>query len=175
MLLQYQMIDDAADAPRKTNVILAAFTTAHARIILYKNMQMVNNARNVLYCDTDSIMYIHDKNQSEAVDIPIGTGLGEMTSELPVDLLTDTFWSAVPKLYCMLGHRRTNGLEYNVFKVKGITLNRAIEKTFNPETFKNCCWKKHMSCVVLSGLYAAMCELAKSRRGFEKRKQKSDR
>ena len=54
MLLQYQLIDDAADAPRKTNVILAAFTTAHARIILYKNMQMVKNARNVLYCDTDS-------------------------------------------------------------------------------------------------------------------------
>ena len=35
MLLQYQLIDDAADSPRKTNVILAAFTTAHARVILY--------------------------------------------------------------------------------------------------------------------------------------------
>ena len=136
VLLQYQLIDDAADGPRKTNVILAAFTTAHARIILYKNMQMVKNARNVLYCDTDSIMYIHDKNQSEAVDIPIGTGLGEMTNELPEDVLIDKFWSAGPKFYRMSGHRRTNGLEYNVFKVKGVTLNRATEKTFNPETFK---------------------------------------
>ena len=131
-LLQYQLIDDAADAPRKPNVI----TTAHARIIHYKKMQMVKNARNVLYCDTDSIMYIHDKNQSEAVDIPIGTGLGEMTKELPEDVLIDKFWSAGPKFYCMSGHRKTNGLKYNVFKVKGVTLNRATEKTFNPETFK---------------------------------------
>ena len=81
-------------------------------------------------------MYIHDKNQSEAVDKPIGTGLGEMTSELPEDVLIDKFWSAGPNFFCMLGHRRTNGLEYNVFKGKGVTLNRATEKTFNPETFK---------------------------------------
>ena len=128
MLLQYQLIDDAADAPRKTNVILAAFTTAHARIILYRNMQMVKNARNVLYCDTDSIMYIHDKNQSEAVDIPIGTGLGEMTNELPEEVLIDKFWSTGPKFYCMSGHRRTNGLEYNVFKVK-------VKKTHSKQFF----------------------------------------
>ena len=136
MLLQYQLIDHAAEAPRETNVILGAFTTAHARIILYKNMQIVKNARRVLYCNTDSIMYIHDKNQSEAVDIPIGTGLGEMTNELPEDVLIDKFWSAGPKFYCMSGHRRTNGLEYNVFKVKGVNLNRATEKTFNTETIK---------------------------------------
>ena len=136
MLLQYQLIDDAADAPRKTNVILAAFTTAHARIILYKNMQLVKNPRNVLYCDTDSIMYIHDRSQSEIMDIPIGSGLGEMTNELPEDVLIDKFWSAGPKFYCMSGHRIPSGLEYNIFKVKGVTLNRATEKTFNPTTFK---------------------------------------
>ena len=34
MLLQYQLIDDAADSPREINVILAAFTTSHARISL---------------------------------------------------------------------------------------------------------------------------------------------
>ena len=33
MFLQYQMIDDASDVPRKSNVILASFTTANALVI----------------------------------------------------------------------------------------------------------------------------------------------
>lgn len=135
MLLQYQLIDDDAASPRKTNVILAAFTTAHARVVLYRNMQLVRDPQNVLYCDTDSIMYVHDTKRSTQ-DIPIGSCLGEMTNELPEKVLIDRFWSAGPKFYCIAGHNVDTGLEYNVFKVKGVTLNRAAEKTFNPETFK---------------------------------------
>ena len=136
MLLQYQHIDDAADAPRKTNVILAAFTTSHARIILLNNMQLVKVPKKVLYCNTDSIMFVHDKDRCELPDIPIDSSQGEMTDELPNDVLIDKFWSAGPKFYCLSGHNVNSGLEYNVFKVKGVTLNRATEKTFNPETFK---------------------------------------
>ena len=135
MLLQYQLIDDAADAPRKTNVILAAFTTAHARIIFFNNMQKVKNLKNVLYCDTDSIMYVHDQTKSESPDILIGSGLGKMTDELPPDVMIDKFWSAGPQIYCLSGHNIKTGLEYNLFKFKGVTLNRAAEKTFNPDTF----------------------------------------
>ena len=136
MLLQYQLIDDAANAPRKTNVILAAFTTAHARIILFNNMQLVKNPKNVLYCDTDSIMYVHDQTLTDSPDISIGSGLGEMTDELPPVVLIDKFWSAGPKFYCLSGHNVKTGLEYNFFKVKGVTLNRATEKTFNPDTLR---------------------------------------
>ena len=136
MLLQYQLIDDAADAPRKTNVVLAAFTTAHARVILLNNMHMVKNPQNVLYCDTDSIMYVQDMEISDSPDINIGSGLGEMTNELPDDVIIDKFWSAGPKFYCLSGHNIKSGLEYNLFKVKGVTLNRASEKTFNPDTFR---------------------------------------
>ena len=136
MLLQYQLIDDAADAPRKTNVILAAFTTAHARIKLFNNMQLVKNPKNVLYCDTHSIMYVHDQSLTDSPDISIGSGLGEMTDELPPDVLIDKFWSAGPKFFCLSGHNVKTGLEYNIFKVKGVTLNRATEKTFNPDTFR---------------------------------------
>ena len=35
MLLQNQMIDDALDPPRKSNVVSAAFAIAHTRSILY--------------------------------------------------------------------------------------------------------------------------------------------
>ena len=43
MLLQYQMIDDASDVPRKSNVNLASFTTANARVILYNYLSKVKN------------------------------------------------------------------------------------------------------------------------------------
>ena len=59
-----------------------------------------------------------------------------MTDELPIDVLIDKFWSDEPKFYCLSGYNVSSGLEYNVFKVKGVTLNRATEKTFNPETLK---------------------------------------
>ena len=88
MLLQYQLIDDAADAPRKTNFILTAFATSHARIILLNNMQLVKNSKFVLYCDTDSIMYVQ-KEKCELPALPIGSRLGEMTDELPNVVLFD--------------------------------------------------------------------------------------
>ena len=39
MYLQEKDIDDAADSARKSNVVLARFTTAHARTVLYGYMQ----------------------------------------------------------------------------------------------------------------------------------------
>ena len=60
MFLQYRVIDDASDVPRKSNVILASFTTANARVILYSYLSKIKNPSNILYCDTDSIMYVQD-------------------------------------------------------------------------------------------------------------------
>ena len=82
MLLQYQLIDDAADQSRKTNVILAAFTTAHARVVLYENMEKVRDPRRIIYCDTDSIMYTENSDKNQQREIETGTFLGEMTDEL---------------------------------------------------------------------------------------------
>ena len=138
MLLQYQMIDDAADIPRKSNVVLAAFTTAHARSILYQHISKVKNPQNVLYCDTDSIMYIDEQVSGLDAhrDIPIGSYLGDMTDELPKTVTVDNFFSGGPKFYCINGRNNETAAEYNVFKVKGLTTNRAVEKTFDIEAFK---------------------------------------
>ena len=96
MLLQYQMIDDAADIPRKSNAVLAAFTTAHARSILYQHISKVKNPQNVLYCDTDSIMYIDEQVSGLDAhrDIPIGSYLGDMPDELPKTVTVDNFFLA---------------------------------------------------------------------------------
>ena len=94
MLLQYQMIDDAADITRKSKVVLAAFTTAHARSILYQHISKMKNPQNVLYCDTDSIMYIDEHVSGLDVhrDISIGSSLGDMTDKLPKTVKADNFF-----------------------------------------------------------------------------------
>ena len=41
----------------RTNCVLAAYTTANARLRLYNAMERLD--RRVLYTDTDSIIYVH--------------------------------------------------------------------------------------------------------------------
>ena len=111
MFLQYQMIDDEADIPRKSNVVLAAFTTAHARIHLYKNFLKVRDPKNILYCDTDSIMYVQDTRESATAppDIETGNYLGDMTDELPADVDVMDFFSGGPKFYLVSGRYISTG------------------------------------------------------------------
>lgn len=65
-----------------TNIFLAAFTTAWARIKLYSEMQKLGDA--VLYHDTDSIIYATNGLN----DPPLGNFLGEFTDELDGDVIT---------------------------------------------------------------------------------------
>ncbi|GBL63111.1 hypothetical protein AVEN_107139-1 [Araneus ventricosus] len=65
----------------QTNVYLAAFTTAHSRLKLYREIEMLGEA--VLYYDTDSIIYAsHGKNYPE-----IGDFLGDFTDDLEGDAI----------------------------------------------------------------------------------------
>ena len=138
MFLQYQMTDDASDVPRKSNVILASFTTANARVILYSCLSKIKNPSIVLYGDTDSIMYVQDSDyQSETPDIPTGSYLGEMTNELPHDVDVDSFYSTGPKFYSISGKKLSDGKQFNIFKVKGITMNRCVENFFDQNAFRN--------------------------------------
>ena len=59
-----------------------------------------------------------------------------MTDELPKTVTVDNFFSGGPKFYCINGRNNETAAEYNVFKVKGLTINRAVEKTFDIEAFK---------------------------------------
>ena len=52
----FSIVDDFADNDSKTNVALAAFITALARLKLYSELENLNDR--VLYFDTDSIIYV---------------------------------------------------------------------------------------------------------------------
>ena len=53
--VHYENTDEFVETSDKTNVVIAAFTTAHARLKLYGVLEQLD--RRVLYFDTDSIMY----------------------------------------------------------------------------------------------------------------------
>ena len=97
----------------KINIFIAAFTTCHARLRLYKHLKTVGE--NALYYDTDSVIYKWAPGQPE---IPLGDYLGEMTNELEDgDFIVD-FSSAGPKNY---GYVTQQGKV--CCKVRGFSLN----------------------------------------------------
>ena len=63
-----------------TNIYIAIFTTAHARIKLLKMMQKLG--RNVLYCDTDSVFYNNSEETNGLIKSELGDVLGLWTDEL---------------------------------------------------------------------------------------------
>ncbi|XP_048514299.1 uncharacterized protein LOC125501746 [Athalia rosae] len=63
-----------------TNVVLAAYTTAQARLKLYSYLEKLQ--RRVLYFDTDSVIYVESENTRDKYKPPTGNFLGDLTDEV---------------------------------------------------------------------------------------------
>ena len=113
MEMFYVIKDPLVEASDRTNVVLAAFTTAQPRIKLYKVMHALG--RRVCYYDTESIIYTVKEGECEP---PPGDHLEELTNELDDNDWIVTFVSAEPKNY---GYKTHQGK--TCCKVRGITLN----------------------------------------------------
>lgn len=114
----------------KTNIFLASFTTAHARLRLYSVLDRLGE--NVLYFDTNSVIFKTSKDD-ELDFLPIGNYLGELTNEIkPKDGYIVEFVSGGPKNYA---YRTLSGKEE--CKVRGFTLNWANSKLINFEAIKS--------------------------------------
>ena len=116
----------------RTNVVLATFTTAHARLRLFNVLHKLDE--NVLHFDTDSVIY---KSKTGEPLVPTGDFLGDLTDELDGHHIVE-FVSAGPKNY---GYRVDNGLYF--IKVKGFTLNHTVSKEINLEKM---CKEVHLWC-----------------------------
>ena len=76
-------------APEYVSEITGVFTTANARIRLYNMLDWLHESQ-ICYCDTDSVMFVYDKNNpdhrepkdDEKVGIKFGKGLGEWEDEM---------------------------------------------------------------------------------------------
>ena len=121
----YTELDENVVPSNKTNVFIAAFTTAWARLKLYEALDHLQ--QQVLYYDTDSVIYRWKPGQPS---IPTGVYLGDMTDELQGDVITE-FVSGGAKNYA---YKTRQGK--TECKVRGFTLNVRGKQELNFNTMK---------------------------------------
>ena len=126
--VSYQNIDDADPVQVNINIFVACFTTCLARLKLHREGLSALQPQQVLYFDTDSIIYSHKPGQSS---LPLGDYLGDFTSELEaVDNIVE-FASAGHKNYAYV--TKTGVTEC---KVRGFSLNVRGQAQLNFNTLK---------------------------------------
>ena len=125
--VKYKFITDFVEASKNTNIAIASFVTAYARSWLYGSMQQVG-FENLIYCDTDSIIYYHPTNNNT---IKTDSKLGGMTDELDGDFIQEIL-ALAPKTYTYL--KSSGKIEV---KSKGFSINNSSTgQGLNFDTFK---------------------------------------
>ena len=122
----YRNVGEFEEQNNKVNIVIAAFTTAYARLKLYNLLDQLQER--VLYYDTDSVVFVHEPDKPEP---PLGDYLGDLTDELDGDYIT-TFVSGGPKNYAYVTNNNKR-----VTKIRGITLDHATTKKLNPEVMRS--------------------------------------
>ena len=133
--VHYKKKDEFIEQNDKVNIVIAAFTTAYARLKLYDLLDLLQER--ILYYDTDSVIYVHEPGKP---DPPLGDYLGDLTDELdPGDYIT-TFILGGPKNYAYI----TNEGKTET-KIRGITLNYAATKKINLDVMRHLV-DSHVNC-----------------------------
>lgn len=136
VLFTYKYLKEANPEQGYVNVSIAAYTTAHARCILYKYLDMLKER--VFYFDTDSILFL-SKDGDEMPET--GDYLGNMTNELEQygpNAYISEFAAGGPKNYGYKVRMNDESEEEKIVcKVKGIRLNYMNSRIINFETIKN--------------------------------------
>ena len=114
-----------------TNIFLAIFTTSWARLELYSLLDRYKER--ILYCDTDSIIFVERPGDP---DIELSDYLGGLTDEIAKDHgpehFIQEFICCGPKNYA---NKVTDGT--CVVKVKGFFLNYENSKELNMDTMRH--------------------------------------
>lgn len=84
--------NDCLPEDNKTNIYLVISTTCSASLKFYSVLEQLD--KKVLYCDTDSVIYVSRLAQC---DPPLGDYLGELTDELGAGVHIVEFVSGGPK------------------------------------------------------------------------------
>ena len=95
---------------------------------------MVLDQSKILYCDTDSVMFIQRKG--ETMPLTTGNYLGDLTDELPENVVVTGYYCGGPKFYLLTGKNTVTGEPYSVYKIKGVSLNLSNSTAVNPENIK---------------------------------------
>ena len=127
MEIVFTEVQDNVVPSVKTNIFIACFTTAWARLKLYEALDVLQEK--VLYYDTDSVIYRWKPNGPE---LSLGQYLGQFTNELddPSDYITEFISGGAKNYGYVTKHGKT------ACKVRGFTLNVRGKEVLNFETMK---------------------------------------
>lgn len=132
----WRLKEEADVSASFTNIVIAIFVTAQARLVLYSYLEKLGTRS--LYCDTDSTIFLTTGEEGEYTP-PLGSMLGCMTNELesfaPKAYII-SFVSTGPKSYAMLVYDPEEKKIFEICKVKGITLNYENSGKINYESVK---------------------------------------
>ena len=135
-LITYNTKEEFIEEHGCSNVLIALWTTSAARIHLLKLLQKVDatSGCEILYMDTDSVIYVHPENND-----PLSTGphLGDLTDECDGKKIVE-FVSAGCKNYAMMlkDEKTPDADPEYILKVRGITLDYNTCQILQYETFK---------------------------------------
>lgn len=122
--VSYTIKDQFVENDFNTSIAVASFTTSHARCRLYEALNILQEQ--VLYFDTDSVVYKYNPNDPKSICLENGDYLGDWTDELEGKKMINTFVSGGPKNYSY----ETDDSLYHT-KVKGFNLNYEVSKKIN--------------------------------------------
>lgn len=128
--IKYKEKEEFVQPCSHTNTVIAAYTTAHARLKLYSELEKLNSQ--VLYFDTDSVIYVVNEKDKNHYDPPLGDYLGEFKDELDGQTI-DEYVSGGPKNYAY----KIKETGETVCKVRGFTLNYNNSQRINFESMKD--------------------------------------
>lgn len=135
MEITYSIKDKFVENDYNTNIAVAVFTTSNARMRLYEALDLLKHQ--VLYFDTDSVVYAYNKTNKQHKFLTNGDLLGEWTDELEGYKMVGTFCSGGPKNYSYKKEKENKDGEIitkYVSKVKGFCLNHQVSQLINHET-----------------------------------------
>ena len=146
--IAYSTESSPYESPSKiANAAIAAATTANARVRLH-TMLLAMHPSQVIYCDTDSVVYEYDRSNTAHIDptqvhgIHIGVGLGEWEhASLEVKGLHESPYNRIvefralgPKYYCYTV-MHPDGTTHYCTKAKGIPRSSQNLAKLNQETY----------------------------------------
>jgi len=147
LVVTYKDIENENKPLAFSNVVLSAFISSWARLRLYDMIEKVGYEK-VLYVDTDSIMYVQNKNEES----PLSTGcyLGQLTREIEDGWNMIMFVGLGPKNYAYKIRNIQTGKEKHIMKIRGITLNKRARKKINFDLFYDLVMRKTEKKVIYS-------------------------
>lgn len=144
--MRWKYKEDFVETSSKTNVVIAAYTTAQARLKLYFYLEKLGPR--ALYVDTDSVIFTTKQKESKP---SLGDYLGDLTDEVPRNRI-QTFVTGGPKNYGYeLQYPDKTGNTTHC-KVRGITLSYKNMLNVNFEILKSFVTKR--PCATVSVLDA---------------------